>query len=188
MKIGYFVAFALGGAVGFAAGGMFVKKHYEKICEEEIQSVKDSFGKFVKADIHKEEEDTEDLEKEYNRIAEEYKDVEPAKTAEHKTEVEVYSYEEYDNLEEVVNPNDMKYGTLYSDGVFALDGDEVMSPIEIDETFGDKVGEIRDLLIDERTAYVVTDISTFELTYVDTPYNDGLRPQKVVILDEDDEG
>lgn len=187
MKIGYFVAFAIGGAVGFAAGGMFVKKHYEKICEEEIQSVKDAFRKASHNDISEEEkEETEKtLNEEYQRIAEEYKD-EPAK-AKHVSNVEVYTFQEYDELDAVVSPSDMQYGTLYSDGVFALDNDEVMSSAEIEETFGDKVQQIKDILLEERTCYVVTDTNTIELTYLDDPYDDGLRPQKVVIL-HDDEG
>lgn len=60
-KLGYFGSFVMGGAIGVFVTWIFVKKKYEKIAEEEIQSVKEAFSKESHIVIVKSEQEAREM-------------------------------------------------------------------------------------------------------------------------------
>lgn len=144
----YFIAFVAGGALGSLATWMFVKKKYEQIAQEEIDSVKEVYSK-RKPKTEKNDDDEEEAiqvdEKEvaeYEKIIEttgysKYSDISKNNT---KTEVK------HDYLERpyVIRPEEfgeldgyeMISLTHYSDGILADDDDQRMADDEIDEVVG----------------------------------------------------
>lgn len=142
----YFITFVAGAALGSLATWIFVKKKYEQIAQEEIDSVKEVYSKRKpKAEKKDDEEDIQVDEKEvteYEKIIEttgysKYSDISKSNV---KTEAE------HDDLERpyVIRPEEfgeldgyeMISLTHYSDGVLADDDDQQMADDEIDEVVG----------------------------------------------------
>lgn len=140
-KITYFMVFAVGVAVGSAATWQYSKKKYERIAQEEIDSVKDIFSKrenkhFTDID----EIDTQDMEKaeeadilKYNEMLKNEGYVNYHDTAMKESEKSDLSCEPY-----VISPDEFgsidEYDTIsliyYSDDVLADDNDEMIKDVE----------------------------------------------------------
>lgn len=72
-KLSYLLAFATGALIGSAATWYFVKDKYEKLAQEEIDSVKETFKKSYEDQETKHEEEIHKVEnKYYNSIAQNY--------------------------------------------------------------------------------------------------------------------
>lgn len=72
-KLSYLLAFAAGALIGSAATWYFVKDKYEKLAQEEIDSVKETFKKSYEDQETKHEEEIHKVEnKYYNSLAQNY--------------------------------------------------------------------------------------------------------------------
>ena len=72
-KLSYLLAFAAGALIGSAATWYFVKDKYEKLAQEEIDSVKETFKKSYEDQEVKHEEEIHKVEnKYYNALAQDY--------------------------------------------------------------------------------------------------------------------
>lgn len=72
-KLSYLLAFAAGALIGSAATWYFVKDKYEKLAQEEIDSVKETFKKSYEDQELKHEEEIHEVEnKYYNSLAQNY--------------------------------------------------------------------------------------------------------------------
>lgn len=151
------ISFLTGAALGSITTWLCVKKKYEQIAQEEIDSVKEVFGRKKKCcSCKKESEEKEDFEArhtakeaikkpdimEYAKKIREAGYSEPIRESE--TEPYVISPEEFgclDNYEKISL-------TYYSDGILANDNDEVMDETYISdavgEDFADHFGEYED--------------------------------------------
>lgn len=132
MKLSNVVIFAIGAALGSLATWKFVKTKYERIANEEIESVKETFSKKQK----KEEESTDKMESE-DKHEEEYEEMKNIIDERGYLFVErqdgtipnppyVISPEEFDTLDD--------YGTetltYYADGVLTDDFDNPIEDVE----------------------------------------------------------
>ena len=135
------ILFIFGAAVGSAATWAYVKKKYERIAQEEIDSVKEVFSKKEKDDNSADAcvKPTEDT-KEYAEIIHENEYINYSKkenTAAEKAEIRDKSYFVY-----VITPEEFgefdEYDkislTYYDDDILADENDEIIE--DIDETVG----------------------------------------------------
>lgn len=155
-KIIAIAAFAVGTIVGAAATWKIVKTKYEKIAQEEIDSVKEVFSRRAKKEEEAKVEDKEEPKKEvqdYNRQLENLSYMairnmeEKAKKGDTVTDNEVY----------VISPNEFGNGeydydlvtlTYYSDGVLTDDADDPILEEDLEDfvtkDFADHFGEYED--------------------------------------------
>ena len=132
-KVLYFVIFAAGAAIGFAASYKLVQKKYERIAQEEIESVKKTFKEYYDNNTINEEttdkneetekpaEENEDASK-YNKLASKYSSG-ATKTTKGPYVIQPDDFGEYKEYSLV-------YLTYYSDGVLVDDDDNVIDDIE----------------------------------------------------------
>lgn len=156
-KIIAIAAFAVGAVVGAAATWKFVKAKYEKIAQEEIDSVKEVFSRRAKkekeeAKVETEEEPKEEVQ-DYNKQVENLSYMvirnmeEKSKKGETVTDNDVY----------VISPNEFGNGeydydlvTLqyYADGVLTDDADDPILEEDLEDyvvkDFADHFGEYED--------------------------------------------
>lgn len=139
----YFITFVAGATLGSLATWIFVKKKYEQIAQEEIDSVKEVYFNRKPKTEKKDEEDVQVDEKEvteYEKIIEsagysKYSDVSRSKIkTEHDDSERPYVIrpEEFGELDGY----EMISLTHYSDDVLADDDDQKMADDEIDEVVG----------------------------------------------------
>lgn len=120
---GYFAVFAMGLLVGSMASWNYAKKKYEQIAQEEINSVKEAFGKHT----------------EKSRMKETSQVVNRPDVTEYNCLVKEYSGDILDKDRPYVIPPD-EFGelddyakislTYYSDGVVADENDEIVDDVE----------------------------------------------------------
>ena len=143
-KLSYLLAFAAGALIGSAATWYFVKDKYEKLAQEEIDSVKETFKKSYEDQEVKHEEEIHKVEnKYYNALAQDYnyeKKSRPETILEEDEEEEVrkmdepyvikpYEFGDYIDYEQI--------SLLYfADGVLA-DEDTLDVIDDVDETVGE---------------------------------------------------
>ena len=127
-QLGYFVTFAVGAAIGSAVTVHFVKKHYEEIADEEIQSVKDVFSR-------REEElsnvTNEKVEKRaYEIIAERYSN--SANTEKEEEDNKTMENRPFVILPEEYGETGYKKVSLnyYDDGVLTDENDDIISDVD----------------------------------------------------------
>lgn len=141
------IAFVVGAAVGSLATWVFVKKKYEQIAQEEIDSVKEVYSK-KKSKTEEKSDDEDSVQVDEKEVAEYEKIIESAGYSKYsdisksnvKTEVEpddserpyVIRPEEFGELDGY----EMISLTHYSDGALADDDDQKMADDEIDEVVG----------------------------------------------------
>lgn len=167
-KLSYLLAFAAGALIGSAATWYFVKDKYEKLAQEEIDSVKETFKKSYEDQEVKHEEEIHKVEnKYYNVLAQDYnyeKKSRPETILEEDEEEEVrkmdepyvikpYEFGDYIDYEQI--------SLLYfADGVLA-DEDTLDVIDDVDETvgeyFADHFGEY-----EEDSVYVRNDAKRCE--------------------------
>lgn len=167
-KLSYLLAFAAGALIGSAATWYFVKDKYEKLAQEEIDSVKETFKKSYEDQEVKHEEEIHKVEnKYYNSLAQNYnyeKKSRPETILEEDEEEEVrkmdepyvikpYEFGDYIDYEQI--------SLLYfADGVLAdEDTLDVIDDIEetVGEYFADHFGEY-----EEDSVYVRNDAKRCE--------------------------
>lgn len=167
-KLSYLLAFATGALIGSAATWYFVKDKYEKLAQEEIDSVKETFKKSYEDQEAKHEEEIHKVEnKYYNSLAQNYnyeKKSRPEAILEEDEEEEVikmdepyvikpYEFGDYIDYEQI--------SLLYfADGVLAdEDTLDVIDDIEetVGEYFADHFGEY-----EEDSVYVRNDAKRCE--------------------------
>lgn len=145
MILKYMATFVAGAALGSLATWMFVKKKYERIAQEEIDSVK---AVYSKRKPKTEKKDDEDIQVDKKEVAEyeemikstgysKYSDISKSKvkTKAERNDLErpyVIRPEEFGELDGY----EMISLTHYSDGVLADDDDQKMADDEIDEVVG----------------------------------------------------
>ena len=167
-KLSYLLAFAAGALIGSAATWYFVKDKYEKLAQEEIDSVKETFKKSYEDQEVKHEEEIHKVEnKYYNALSQDYnyeKKSRPEAILEEDEEEEVrkmdepyvikpYEFGDYIDYEQI--------SLLYfADGVLA-DEDTLDVIDDVDETvgeyFADHFGEY-----EEDSVYVRNDAKRCE--------------------------
>ena len=167
-KLSYLLVFAAGALIGSAATWYFVKDKYEKLAQEEIDSVKETFKKSYEDQEVKHEEEIHKVEnKYYNALAQDYnyeKKSRPETILEEDEEEEVrkmdepyvikpYEFGDYIDYEQI--------SLLYfADGVLA-DEDTLDVIDDVDETvgeyFADHFGEY-----EEDSVYVRNDAKRCE--------------------------
>ena len=139
----HFITFVAGATLGSLATWIFVKKKYEQIAQEEIDSVKEVYSNRKPKAEKKDEEGIQVDEKEvteYEKIIEstgysKYSDISRSKAkTEHDDSERPYVIrpEEFGELDGY----EMISLTHYSDGVLADDDDQKMADDEIDEVVG----------------------------------------------------
>lgn len=167
-KLSYLLAFAAGALIGSAATWYFVKDKYEKLAQEEIDSVKETFKKsYEDQEVNHEEEIHKVENKYYNSLAQNYnyeKKSRPEAILEEDEEEEVrkmdepyvikpYEFGDYIDYEQI--------SLLYfADGVLAdEDTLDVIDDIEetVGEYFADHFGEY-----EEDSVYVRNDVKRCE--------------------------
>ena len=167
-KLSYLLAFAAGALIGSAATWYFVKDKYEKLAQEEIDSVKETFKKSYEDQEVKHEEEIHKVEnKYYNALAQDYnyeKKSRPEAILEEDEEEEVrkmdepyvikpYEFGDYIDYEQI--------SLLYfADGVLAdEDTLDVIDDVEetVGEYFADHFGEY-----EEDSVYVRNDTKRCE--------------------------
>ncbi len=167
-KLSYLLAFAAGALIGSAATWYFVKDKYEKLAQEEIDSVKETFKKSYEDQEVKHEEEIHKVEnKYYNALAQNYnyeKKSRPEAILEEDEEEEVrkmdepyvikpYEFGDYIDYEQI--------SLLYfADGVLAdEDTLDVIDDVEetVGEYFADHFGEY-----EEDSVYVRNDAKRCE--------------------------
>lgn len=167
-KLSYLLTFAAGALIGSAATWYFVKDKYEKLAQEEIDSVKETFKKSYEDQEVKHEEEIHEVEKKYyNSLAQNYgyeKKSRPETILEEDEEEEVkkmdepyvikpYEFGDYIDYEQI--------SLLYfADGVLAdEDTLDVIDDIEetVGEYFADHFGEY-----EEDSVYVRNDAKRCE--------------------------
>lgn len=167
-KLSYLLAFAAGALIGSAATWYFVKDKYEKLAQEEIDSVKETFKKSYEDQEVKHEEEIHKVEnKYYNSLAQNYnyeKKSRPETILEEDEEEEVrkmdepyvikpYEFGDYIDYEQI--------SLLYfADGVLAdEDTLDVIDDVEetVGEYFADHFGEY-----EEDSVYVRNDAKRCE--------------------------
>lgn len=157
-----FVVFIFGVAIGAATAQIYFKKYYEKITQEEIDSVKDAFSK-RKIDFDSEKQNNECEAK--NTDQKSKPDI-----TEYTEKIHQYGYKDYSANSEKNNKNEKddsmkhepyvispeEYGentdyenlslTYYSDGILVDDDDEVIENIEdtVGADFADHFGDYED--------------------------------------------
>lgn len=157
-----FVMFIFGAAVGSAAARVYLKKHYEKIAQEEIDSVKAAFSK------HKPGFNSENQKNECE-IENKNQKLKPDLVG-YAAKLHEYGYTDYSTNDEksnkkrkddsmldkpyIISPEE--YGeitdyenlslTYYSDGILADDDDEIVDDIEhtVGADFADHFGDYED--------------------------------------------
>lgn len=132
-----FTAFITGIAIGALVGVVSVKRYYENIAQEEIDSVKETYsGKVRKKEEKKEEENKEVVMKDLKDLAKAYGD--PVDYSDNRKKKDIYVEKPY-----VISPEEFgemdEYSkislTFYADGVLTEDdGDELIENVE--ETVG----------------------------------------------------
>lgn len=167
-KLSYLLAFAAGALIGSAATWYFVKDKYEKLAQEEIDSVKETFKKSYEDQEVKHEEEIHKVEnKYYNSLAQNYdyeKKSRPETILEEDEEEEVrkmdepyvikpYEFGDYIDYEQI--------SLLYfADGVLAdEDTLDIIDDVEetVGEYFADHFGEY-----EEDSVYVRNDTKRCE--------------------------
>ena len=167
-KLSYLLAFAAGALIGSAATWYFVKDKYEKLAQEEIDSVKETFKKSYEDQEVKHEDEIHEVEnKYYNSLAQIYdykKKSRPETILEEDEEEEVrkmdepyvikpYEFGDYIDYEQI--------SLLYfADGVLAdEDTLDVIDDVEetVGEYFADHFGEY-----EEDSVYVRNDAKRCE--------------------------
>lgn len=167
-KLSYLLAFAAGALIGSAATWYFVKDKYEKLAQEEIDSVKETFKKSYEDQEVKHEEEIHKVENNYyNSLAQNYnyeKKSRPETILEEDEEEEVrkmdepyvikpYEFGDYIDYEQI--------SLLYfADGVLAdEDTLDVIDDVEetVGEYFADHFGEY-----EEDSVYVRNDAKRCE--------------------------
>lgn len=167
-KLSYLLAFAAGALIGSAATWYFVKDKYEKLAQEEIDSVKETFKKSYEDQEIKHEEEIHKVEnKYYNSLVQDYnyeKKSRPETILEEDEEEEVrkmdepyvikpYEFGDYIDYEQI--------SLLYfADGVLAdEDTLDVIDDVEetVGEYFADHFGEY-----EEDSVYVRNDAKRCE--------------------------
>lgn len=167
-KLSYLLAFAAGALIGSAATWYFVKDKYERLAQEEIDSVKETFKKSYEDQELKHEEEIHKVEnKYYNSLAQNYnyeKKSRPETILEEDEEEEVrkmdepyvikpYEFGDYIDYEQI--------SLLYfADGVLAdEDTLDVIDDVEetVGEYFADHFGEY-----EEDSVYVRNDAKRCE--------------------------
>lgn len=140
----YFITFVAGATLGSLATWIFIKKKYEQIAQEEINSVKEVYSnRKPKTEKKDDEEDIQVDEKEvaeYEKIIEsigysKYSDISKSKAkTEHDDSERPYVIrpEEFGELDGY----EMISLTHYSDGVLADDDNQKMADDEVDEVVG----------------------------------------------------
>ena len=123
--------FAAGAVIGSAVSWKFAKRKYEQIAREEIDSVKEMYGKKYYEPVGEATEDvpdnvfpTEEEKQEYANIVQNYKEG-GSESMEIGTPPYVISYEELGEIEEY----DTVSLTYYADGVVADDWGDVIEDI-----------------------------------------------------------
>lgn len=140
------IAFVAGAALGSLATWIFVKKKYEQIAQEEIDSVKEVYSKKKPRENNKHDETNSDEDISSDEIEE--------KTEEYVDIIKTAGYSKYSDISKpkprdperpyVIRPEEfgdvdgyeMISLTHYSDGVLADDDDEKMADDEVDEVVG----------------------------------------------------
>lgn len=167
-KLSYLLTFAAGALIGSAATWYFVKDKYEKLAQEEIDSVKETFKKSYEDQEVKHEEEIHEVEKKYyNSLAQKY-DYE--KKSRPETILEEDEEEEVKKMDEpyVIKPYEFgdyidyeQISLLYfADGVLAdEDTLDVIDDVEetVGEYFADHFGEY-----EEDSVYVRNDAKRCE--------------------------
>lgn len=141
-----FAMFLAGATVGAAATWLCLKRYYEQIAQEEIDSVKAAFAerKPVNTNIAKSEKSNEKQEEGYTNYTEHSKkNTEEKKDEPMPNEPYVISPDDYGE-----NDNYTQISLVYyaGDGVLADDEDEVVEDIEdtVGEDFAEHFGEYED--------------------------------------------
>lgn len=155
-KTAYVVSLAVGALIGSAATWIFVKKYYEKISKDEIDSVKKEFSKMRNTSI--ETSDHEEKNNDISSLRDTSDKIEPYNYTDHsKKEEQDISVKEVQNVNDpyVISPDEygeyMDYEqvslTYFRDGVLAdEDTLEVIDDIAgtVGEDFADHFGEYED--------------------------------------------
>lgn len=167
-KLSYLLTFAAGALIGSAATWYFVKDKYEKLAQEEIDSVKETFKKSYEDQEVKHEEEIHEVEKKYyNSLAQNYG---YEKKSRLETILEEDEEEEVKKMDEpyVIKPYEFgdyidyeQISLLYfADGVLAdEDTLDVIDDVEetVGEYFADHFGEY-----EEDSVYVRNDAKRCE--------------------------
>lgn len=142
-----FAVLLLGAAIGAGTAYLYLRKHFEQIAQEEIDSVKETYS--CKCDgrckCEPEESEEENEKTEYEAATNEYKSAEPNAVKIHRTGVRSEPYvikpDEFGMLED--KGYDEVSLTYYSDGVLVDDGDNVIEDTAslVGTDFADYFGE-----------------------------------------------
>ena len=188
----YFTAFLMGAAVGSGVTWYFLKTKYERIAQEEIDSVKEVFGRQSKS----EKDEPAEPETEARQTADEAR--EKPNILEYAKKLKDVGYvnyasggEEKNKLKPYVIPPE-EYGvideyqkislTYYSDGVLADDNDEIVDDVAdtVGEDFADHFGEY-----EEDSVFIRNDDRScdFEILRDNRTYEEvsGTKPNQVEI-------
>lgn len=163
--------FAIGAAIGSVVTWKFLKTKYERIADEEIESVKKAF-----LDKEIEEEQKKELEEEFKDILRSYSHITPAIVSEKPGPVKSDRVEPY-----VISPAmygeadfEMANLTYYADGVLAMDIDDRIIR-DIIGTIGPdaigSIGEYQDDVVHVRDENNMTD---YEITKDPRKYIDAV--------------
>lgn len=184
------IMFAMGAAVGALATWKFVKDKYERLANDEIQTMREFYNEKANALRDRSEETTDESVEEVvtgscEVILREngykaYSDI-------NKTEQEVFNNvkdkpylitpDEYGEIDDY----DVLSFTYYADGVLTDDGDEVMSSDEIEDTVGrDSLRHFGDHEADPDSVFVRNDRHQcdYEILFDSSTYAD-THPQEV---------
>ena len=195
-KLTSFMTFATGVAIGSVVTWYFVKDKYAKLAQEEIDSVKEVYGrKFAK------EEPVEDTD-----ISEEKPEPEekkPVDIKEYATRLQKEGYTNYANILNeklgdkaeksdkpyVIAPEDFGEGeyttislTYYADGILADDDDQIIDNVDelVGADFADHFGDYEDDSVHIRNERlhceyeVLRSLRTYEEVLRDSPYKAGV--------------
>lgn len=165
------IMFTAGALVGSAVTWKIVKTKYEQLIDEEIESVKESYGRLYKKNDEADEKESESktevnsTKKTLEKDRTEYESI--VSTAGYKVNNEEYGKKEEKNDMDrpyVIPPEEFKetgyeerYLTLYTDGVLEDDFGDVINPDDIDDLVGvanlERIGEYEDDLLHVRNEY-----------------------------------
>ena len=143
----YFIAFVAGSALGSLATWMFVKKKYEQIAQEEIDSVKEVYSKRKPKTEKNDDDEEEAIQVDEKEVAEYEKIIETtgySKYSDIFNNAKTEAMHDYLERPYVIRPEEfgeldgyeMISLTHYSDGILADDDDQRMVDDEIDEVVG----------------------------------------------------
>lgn len=144
----YFIAFVAGATLGSLATWMFVKKKYEQIAQEEINSVKEVYSKRKPKAEKNDDEEEKNIQVDEKEVTEYEKIIETTGYSKYsdisKNNAKAKAEHNYLERPYVIRPEEfgeldgyeMISLTHYSDGILADDDDQRMADDEIDEVVG----------------------------------------------------